>query len=304
MQQKHFKMDRGDGNELDVYAERFSSLAEVAEVCRARPAPNDYNFKEHDYFNETWGNSMDYGSWQGFGSKEEFDRLIRIGVEDTQAIKSLAKCALTAEVQEKDKLCRTVHDVAGGVVDVPMMLSGAPNCMVRTEKKKVRSKIINIGIQTEVIGDISADTYYRAGMVLARTIAKLEKAGYRIGIQAMTAFASCSWTDRVVVLSAAIKKEYAPMNYSRMLMPLTMVAFDRGVGWAWLGRNPDYGSSNYGCYSSSVFEGNVKEKEEEMFAKASGLKDFIVFTHKDMIKVLREQGEEGLERYIEARIME
>lgn len=284
---------------VDIYAENFTSVNELASFTRARDKVPTGEFKTHDYFREEWTSSTKIGSWYGIKNKEHFDSLIANGVDDTELVKNVAKYASQAEVKEHDRLVRRVYDVAGGCVDVPRWLTGNPNCMMRFDKKKVRSKIVNIGIETEVTCEISADDFKKAGMVLAKTVSKLEKAGYRIGIRAMTGFYARGST--IVLMSTIIKKEYSPMNYARMMFPLTEVAFDRCVGWGWAARNPHYGGT-VGTYVCNAFSGNTTAKMEEMYERASGLKDFIVFTHKDMICTLHRDGEDGLMKYIENRI--
>lgn len=303
MQEREFEMKRGGPNSgtVKVYAENYTSINELAAVTRAREKKPTGDFTTHDYFNEEWPRGTKKGKWYGFKGKTEFNSFIANGVENAALISDVARYTGKAEVREQDRLVRRVYDVAGGCVDVPRWLTGTPECMMRFEKAKVRSRIVNIGIETEVIGGISAYQYRTAGMVLAKTIAKLEKAGYRIGIRAMTGF--YAWGDTIILMSAIIKKEYSPMNYARMMFPLTEVAFDRGVGWGWAARNPHYGGT-IGTYVSDAFDGNTTAKMEEMYERAAGLRDFIVFTHKDMINVLDRDGEDGLMRYIETRIKE
>lgn len=301
MQSKNFVMRAGGAGSrtINIYAENFTSVSELAAFTRARNKQPTGEFTTHDYFREEWGSNTKTGKWYGIRNKEHFDSLIANGVDDDELVRKVAKYTGKAEVKEHDKLVRRVYDVAGGSVDVPRWLTGNPACMMRCEKAKVKSRVVNIGIETEVIGSISAEDYRTAGMVLAKTVSKLEKAGYRVGIRAMTGFYANGST--IILMSTIIKKEYSPMNYARMMFPLTEVAFDRGVGWGWAARNPHYGG-RVGVYVSDAFEGNTTAKMEEMYEKASGLRDFIVFTHKDMIRVLNRDGEEGLMKYIENRI--
>lgn len=301
MNYRKFEMMRGDNKKdgtVTVHAENFTSVAEVAAVTRARTKVPGGQFRGHDYFGDNWYNAIT-GDWYGFEDQEEFLDLISNGVTDSDIVRKVAKYSGKAEVKEQDKLSRRVWDVAGGSVDVASWLAGNPTCMQRYEKKRVKSKVVNIGIETEVTCEISSSMYEKAGMILAKTVSKLEKAGYRIGIRAMTGFYAGG--SNIITMSAVIKKEYSPMNYARMMMPLTKVAFDRGIGWGWAGRNPNYGNQ-VGTYVCRAFTGNTTAKMEEMYEKASGLKDFTVFSHKDMIKMLNESGEDGLEKYIEARI--
>ena len=174
MRRKEFKIT--GKRDFDVVAENFTSTAEVIAVTRTRP-PCDESWKNRrDYLNETWDNGQEppgHG-WEGFSGKEEFEELIHLGVRDTSMLKDVRKYSAKATVKEKDKLAVQCRDVVGGGVDVPTFLTGNPQCMYALKRKKVKSKIIEIGIECGLTCDYSVNQYKKAGMALTKVVAKLE----------------------------------------------------------------------------------------------------------------------------------
>lgn len=300
MYKKQFKMQGKYGSEMEIYAENFMNAAEVIRVCSNRSLSRHLG-GAYDYFVDR---KAPYDSrWSGFKSQEDLFRMASLGITDAQMVNSVQKYAHKATVEEKDKYTTTILDVAGGGVNVPLLLSGSPMCMYSRKKAPVKSKIINMGIHCEVTCEISQEKYAHAGMLIAQTISKLEKAGYRMRINTMDAFYS-SGCKRINVLTTVVKKENEPMNYARILYPLTNVSYSRGIGFAWCTRNPDFNKSDLGTYAEYAFDSeNRSEMMDEMFEKATGLKGFTSFKIKDLINMIAQKGDDATLKYMEARLM-
>lgn len=287
-----------------VCAENYTSTAEVIAVSRARDPPDESWKFRRDYCAEDW-DRQETGYWEGFDSREEYEDLVRLGVNDPEIISGVRKYAAKAMVQDKDKLAVKCMDIVGGGVDVPTYLSGNPQCMYTMKKKKVKSKIITIGIECGLTCGYSSDQYKKAGVALTRTIARLEKAGYRVAVVSMAAFVD-EIHNRVCVMTNVIKKENAPMNYARIMFPLTSIAYFRGLAFGWVVRNKDYkGYDTLGPHITSIFQyGEGNEKVEEMFQTALGRDNFIATSMKQMVGICDGQGQEACEKYLESKIME
>ena len=304
MRTKRFKV-KGNWKEYDVRCENFSSTQEVIAVTRARSAPDESWKREIDFCDETWASYKKTGTWYGFNNKDEYERLVRFGVEDTSVVKDVRKYSAKASVLDKDKLAVRCMDIVGGGVNVPVYLTGNPQCMYTMKRKKVKSKIVTIGIECGLTCDYSAKQYQKAGMALTKVVAKLEKAGYRVALISMAAFID-EKNDVLCMMTNVIKRENTPMNYSRIMFPLTSIAYFRGLAFGWVARNKDYkGYSNLGPHFSSIFPyGERNERIEEMFQTAVGHDNFIAVSMKQMVGICDGQGQEALERYIEGKIME
>ena len=304
MRTKRFKV-KGNWREYDVRCENFSSTQEVIAVTRARSAPDESWKREIDFCDESWTSYKKTGTWYGFNNKDEYERLVRFGVEDTSVVKDVRKYSAKASVLDKDKLAVRCMDIVGGGVNVPVYLTGNPQCMYTMKRKKVKSKIVTIGIECGLTCDYSAKQYQRAGMALTKVVAKLEKAGYRVALISMAAFID-EKNDVLCMMTNVIKRENTPMNYSRIMFPLTSITYFRGLAFGWVARNKDYrGYSNLGPHFSSIFPyGERNERIEEMFQTAVGHDNFIAVSMKQMVGICDGQGQEALERYIEGKIME
>lgn len=295
---KKFKMVGVGGKDLSVYAENYSNTMEVFSVAKTRNL-NTRIGKEYDFL---VGKTSVYNrDWYGFETQEELYELATLGMRDVQMARDIQRYAHKAYVQEKEKYSRTTLSVAGGGVNVPLLLSGSPECMYSRKKAPVKSKIINMGINVEITSEVGHGSYEHAGMLIAQLISKLEKAGYRIRLNTVDAYYACG--NRINVLSITLKRENEPMNYSRMLYPLTSVSSSRGLGFGWAARNPDFNHS-IGCYSEEAFEHDEREqKASEMFENATGLKGFTLFAVKDIVRMFKRDGDERTMRYIESRLL-
>ena len=296
MYKRHFTMNNGYDEELEVHAENYMSMNEIMMVAKTRPLNRD--FSRYDFFVDREYVSNE--DWYGFSDSSELREMMAKGLKDTAGITNLERYAHKAYVEESEKYVRTALDVAGGGVNVPLVLSGSPECMYSRKKAKVKSKIINMGIHNEVVCTVSQESYKHAGMLVAQVVSKLEKAGYRLRINMLDAY-YCHGRN-IHVLTTVIKRENEPMNYARMLFPLTSVASSRGVGFAWVARNPEYHEWDLGGYAENAFRDKCMMKD--MFEKATGLARFTMFTVKDLIGMYRERGDDATTKYIESKLME
>lgn len=286
--------------EFEIFAENYANASEVFIVAQTRPN-NGRLEKCYDHLcdKHTSGSK----SWDGFETYDELRAMADFGVRNQQMVNNIQKYAHKAIVEEKDKYTTRTLNVAGGGVNVPLLLSGSPECMYSRKKAPVKSKIINMGLHCEITGEITPERYEHAGMLIAELVSKLEKAGYRLRINTMDAYYS-GGGHRINVLTTVIKKENEPMNYARLLYPLTNVSFSRGMGFGWCCRNPDFKNSGLGTYAEYAFDAyDRKLKMDEMYEKCTGLKGFTSFQIKDMINMYREKGDEATMKYMEARLM-
>jgi len=307
MKKKQFDMDVNNGNKkIRVIAENYTSAAELVNVCRGRKCVNrDYMY--HDYFNR----DLHGGSWEDFEDTQDLMHLIENGEQDLETLRGVAKYAMTAQVQDKEKLTQRVMDVVGGGVDVPAFLTGEPDCMYGLKKKKVKSRIIKLCIYCKALSHISASRYKEAGELIARTVAKLEKAGYRIRLLAMDAYEDRNYTRRpkgmfdgrhdIWVVTHMIKRENEPMNYRRVMFPLTRMAYHRGLGFAWMAVNGSPAISGLGGDIDDVVY-DVSEREE-MFARACGEGDYIILSQVEVIGLIQEYGKEQAQKMVDAKVM-
>ena len=291
----------GKEGEITVYAENYMNIMEIAAVAKTR----QYNPRvpEHDDYLVDSKYASD-PLWNDFRTQDDLLEKMTVGIKDRKMVDGIQRYAHKAVVEEKDKYTQRVMSVAGGGVNVPLLLSGSPVCMYSRKKAPVKTKIINMGLHCHVTCDISKEEYLHAGMVVAELVSKLEKAGYRLRMHAVDPFYTRG-TKAINLITAVIKKENEPMNYARILFPTTSVAFLRGVAFGWCARNPDYkGDSCLGTYCEYAFNSDeVAEKFDEMFEKATGLKGFTAFRMRDIIDMCRNKGDDMTLKYLESKLI-
>jgi len=266
-------------------------------VARTREVKRDFRYC--DYLGDKKTADKD---WNGFATQEELFSMCDFGVRDQQMVNALQRYAYKAMAKDEEKYTRKVMSVAGGGVNVPLLLSGSPECMYSRKKAPVKSKIVNLGIHCEITCEVTSEKYAQAGMLVAELVSKLEKAGYRLRLHTMDAY-YCGG-KKINVLTTVLKKENEPMNYARMLYPLTNVSYSRGLGFGWVARNPDYRQSGLGTYAETAFSSDERaSKMDEMYELATGLKGFVSFTLKDLIHMIHSKGEEATMKYMESKLM-
>ena len=140
---------------------------------------------------------------------------------------------------------------------------------------------------------------------------KLEKAGYRIRLIAMDAYEDGDHYSRpkemfddrhaIWVVTHVIKKENEPMNYRRIMFPLTRMAYHRGLGFGWMAVNGAPNIWGLGGLIDYVITDNGER--EEMFAKACGADDYIILSQDDVIGYIRRYGLEKAQQMVDAKVM-
>lgn len=298
MYKRQFDIQGRGGKQLRVYAENYSNAMEVFSIAATRPI-NDRIGSYYDFLVNT--DLQMNKDWYGFTSKDDLYDLAVHGVKDIQMTQQVQRYAHKAYVQEKEKYSRTTLSVAGGGVNVPLLLSGSPECMYSRKKANVKSKIINMGIEVEITSEVGTKEYRHAGMLIAQLISKLEKAGYRIRLNTVDPYYAHG--NRINVLSVTLKRENEPMNYGRMLYPLTSVSSSRGLGFGWAARNPDF-NHDIGCYTETAFDECDKGlKMAELFENSTGLKGFTMFMVKDIVRMYKRDGDDRTMKFIESKLM-
>ena len=282
-----------------VHSESFSSMAECLKVVAGRPM-KDCN-KDAQYL-QTGGINGKDPEWLGFSSVEEFVDICKNGLPSSDMVREVMKYAGKAVVEDKEKLCKKKLDVAGGAVDVPLYLSGSPECMLGLQRKTVKSRIIKATVNCEVSWFISVEDYTKAGMAIARSVAALEKAGYRIRLVANACIKHES--DLFSAVSVTVKRENEPCNFRRLLMPMLSTAFFRGTVFNWLSTNP-YFDAGYGLGSPLKYAFTDSERDEkigEVLQRINGgacARLSIV----DTVDMIKSSGVERTENFIKAKMM-
>lgn len=288
---------------IRVIAENYNSAAELVSYCKGRPCTN---YERHDYFNR----NITGGSWDDFENSADLINLVENGVDNPELLVGVGKYARTAMVKDEEKLTQKCMDVVGGGVDVPAYLTGIPTCMHSLKRKKVKSKIIKLGIYCHVMCNISAEQYAKAGELVTKTVARLEKAGYRIRMRAIDVYNDTEWRSRgdkyggrqtFWMVTHMVKKENEPMNYRRIMFPITRVAYERGLGFGWMAVNGSPDIFGLGGQPSNVV--SDPGEFENIIARGCGEDDYIVFKMDEIIGYIQRYGMDKAQKMVEAKVM-
>ena len=293
------KATKSGNRTVTVHAEYFTSMGEAVRMVKSRPSKVE---NPHDQFFQNYAWPSD-PKWSGFTSPAELDELCSNGLTDISAVQDVLKYAGQAMVQEKDKLVKKCMDVAGGAVDVPLFLSGSPECMMGLKRKKVKSRIVKATVNCEVLCNISSWEYIQAGRVISRAVASLEKAGYRVRLVANCGLWNCG--SEAALMSVVIKRENEPCNYRRLLYPLMSPSFFRGLGFNWACTLPEYKTGwGLGQRLDMAFNDNVKEEAFDQLTRKVCGEGFVRFSINDIIRLNNKNPIETSEKFLRAQLLD
>lgn len=231
-----FKLGRGKGV-ANVHIDRFSSPYDLIRTVRDRDVIP--GLERNDFLDPDRDRPSKDPDWNGFSQAHELVELLEEGIRDDRLTREVSAAALNARVERKDRLRDVGMNVYGGAVSVPALLSGHPKAMFCVKRRPVRTRILNLGVEIAANWSFRKQQLEEAGQAVARTVASLEKAGYRVQVTVGCSVWDYEQSGRVIIaMSMPVKGAGEPLNYRRMLYPLTDVSFWRGVCFGWIVRNP------------------------------------------------------------------
>lgn len=187
---------------------------------------------DSDFFESARGD-LDFN---GFESPRELRELLRGGVKDTSAVRKVIR--LRASKNTSNNVKKRVYDLMGEEVDVPSYLAGIPECMEDIVRARKPYRAIRLILDPTMHCGYSAKQMSDAGLVLARLVMALEKAGRSVHLSMYNAFVAHERQD-IWFVSCDIKTAGTPLNAKKLLM-CTSPAFFRGAGFTWAARTCPY----------------------------------------------------------------
>lgn len=297
---KNFTLKTSSGSEIPVYSESFTGPFDLLATQDARKPRTRLDSVAHLH-----GASPSDPHWYGFSNSADLrDKLIK-GVRDDKLTWTVKKFADAAKVQDKEKLRDMRLNVCGGAVCIPAYLSDSPKNMWMMHRKRVPSRILHLGIDASMCAWNSADTYRKVGSAMVKTIARLEKAGYRVRVTGVISVYDDVGRS-ICMMTLPMKMEHEVMNFRKILYPLTDVSFFRGIGFDWLACYPKFSGNNthLGQETQSAFRSSDEDRLlQEMYEKVLGNNvEFIAM--RDMASMIRSgKTEDQVQAFIESRIL-
>lgn len=308
---------------IHLWQDTFTSTQDIVN-CVSHREPRYWMLEDDAFLSDKGASRPSDPGWSGFRSKTELKGLIANGLNDTKFIKDTIKYAHSAVVQEKDKYRTMRRRVAGGAVCVPAYLADVPACMWCPTKVKTDSKIVKLALDIGVLCDVSKSDYETAGQAVARTICKLEQAGYRVRFHTVMTTTSRNghpiedrqWerehgdSERVfggIIFHQVVKTEGQPMNYAKMLYPVCSTSYWRGLGFSWLASHPHMGPDSglgRGIHDNYWMWGcDSVETEERLIDQVCG-PGFTPIVYSDLVDMISHgKSREDVEKVLEAKLM-
>ena len=229
----------------EMNLEFYDSAIEVYEDCKRREITDTcFNDKSKE----------DFGSWEGVRTYEEALGYLRNGYQRT-----VEKLREKTKLSDPGKKRISFHNnIVGSAPVIPLALKGVPNCMIDTQMKQIKCKVIDVYYDMTCSCGTDSDDIIKNGQKILGAILDLEHQGYRINLYAMQGYNDSNSSDILVV---KIKSSNQPVDLKRMSFPLTHTAFFRVVGFDWYSRFPK-GKYRSGYGHALSYEYDNKELEE------------------------------------------
>lgn len=183
----------------------------------------------HDFFaRDPYGDFSHYG----FTTKNELFSLLKSGVTDTSAVRKVTR--LRTAKNTHSVVRETKYDVEGEEVDIPTYLTGAPDYMRDSIRVRKPYRAVRLVIDAGVSSKWTSRQLNEAGLILARLVIALEKAGRSVHLSNFYASVDRS-ARKVWLMSCDVKRAGTPLNAKKLLM-CTHPAFFRGAVFTWIAR--------------------------------------------------------------------
>lgn len=247
---------------LNCSAERFRGPDDLISYMR-EPAESRL-WTQTDWFN---GDRPTDPGWSGFRHPDE----IAAGLRTGRGAESYAEGPREARTVEVERLCERRRDVAGGAVIVPALVAGEPACMWTLRRKKVRSRTVALCVDAAMNCYRSAEQYREAGRTVTDAVISLERAGYRVRLDAAYTSLIRNGGTRVLGFSMPLKGMGEPINLRRCMWCLTEVAFMRGAGFSWQAHQPAMRDGTLGTDIAHAWFGRTDRSacEDQYFERLS-----------------------------------
>lgn len=257
------------GSTVKVHVERYKGAFDLLDTAEGRRCVK--GLEDDDYLDEGRDRFPDRPAWAGFYRSSEARERFIAGIDDDGFAKDVARYADGIRTDEVLRYRDMRRDVRGGAVCVPAVLAGDPRGMWCVTRSKTRSRIVRLGIDAAVTSDFKREKWEKAGRDVVLTVAALEKAGYRVGIEVgMSIYESRN--DTVIAMSLPVKRPEETLSLRKVLYPLTDMSFFRGIGFGWIVRNPymvrddGLGTDSFRAFGYDDRDEQMTRLAEEMFS--------------------------------------
>lgn len=282
-------------NLKQVTIERYRSPAELLEVALGRECAHGMR---HDDFLGGDDRRPNDTYWAGFTSSRQAREDLIAGITDDGFARDVARYANTVRTDEVQRYKEMRRSVQGGAVCVPAVLAGDPRGMWCVRRSKAKSRVVRLGIDASVTANYPAKRWEDAGRAVVMTVAALERAGYRVGVE--TGLTVRLVNDTVLAMTVPVKRPEETINLRRVLFPLSKMAFFRGIGFGWIVRQPRY--VPYGNIGFDVYNGFPHDSRDEEMDRLLGQMFGDDSVHVRMRDLCSQDGTEGAAAYLRSML--
>lgn len=251
-----------------VIVEDFSSIHELISTIESREVSKAFEYYEG--FSSCARFKVESGEKPWTGAKDWKEATSKIKQGDDSLYKKFKKVHQEMSLKNiksvSKKSYRSINDLVGYTPNVPNSIMNLPNSMINSVVVRRKNKVIDLLVDVTHPAYKSTSEILEYGCQVVQAIEQLEKAGYRVRVNAFLSFgdAGTPWH----VLKFRIKNEGQPLDLKKLVYPVAGAATLRRIGFAWYESLP--GGKYVSEYGLAVYQWDFERAKKEIL-KFAGL---------------------------------
>lgn len=213
-----------DINIKNCYIYTYNSMSELNDFCETNIGKTNMGYLRSEEISER------KDKFTKTHTLEDAIKLSKKGCEDI--IKDIDLVLDLKRHYSRIKSKKDTNDTVGFMPNVPLYLSGLPNCMINKKEyfKRNTSKVINTYINTSFPYDWTTEEIIKFQSMKIKQLLELQEQGYKINIYAFSSLAFEKIHEKycdLIIFSVKIKDSNDYLNISRLSYPLCHPSFLR-----------------------------------------------------------------------------
>lgn len=201
----------------------FNSFTELESFISSSPRLKENQKKDSTKISERTDN--DYFEFSGTSDYSQAAEFLRSGY--TYGCESLQK-EMTGLAKNYKNVVTVKNDVFGVVPNIGAYMTGHPKNMIniKTEKKAVKTKVINMIVNTNVSHRYSTDDVLKVGAATLLQLIRLERNGYKVNLYVSNKTLNDD-NDTILYVILKIKNSNEKLNLLKVAYPIVHPSYQR-----------------------------------------------------------------------------
>jgi hypothetical protein len=192
------------------------------------------------YWGDYSNNDNPDSEFLGFGNPRAAAEAANFGWPQGTELVNQMRAKISHRLGIKNRQLVTCQDVMGGMVDVPLFLSGVPDCMVSFEESETSQVgFVHVHISTGVGASVSTRDIQLQGAMVGALIDALESCNHRVKLTWERSSRSYDQVTQGITLWMVLKDYQESLDLDRLTFFLCNNAARRGIAWTNYLKSPE-----------------------------------------------------------------